>query len=221
MNYFAHGRRFVSRPYYLAGTAIPDWLSVVDRKVRVRSKSAAKFLDHPDPHVAALASGVVQHHRDDAWFHETTAFRELNWQFAVVLRNLLLETNGFRPSFVGHVLIEVLLDAALYADDITRLDQYYAALDQIDPLIVERAVNVMANRPNDQLAKFIPRFSEARFLYDYLDDGKLLGRLNMVMTRVRLPQLSDVVLEFLPDARRQVQLRKGELLQEPTSGESR
>ena len=37
MNYFAHGHRFVDDPYFLAGTAVPDWLSVVDRKVRVRA----------------------------------------------------------------------------------------------------------------------------------------------------------------------------------------
>ena len=33
MNYFAHGVRFLEDPYFLAGTAVPDWLSVVDRRV--------------------------------------------------------------------------------------------------------------------------------------------------------------------------------------------
>src|SRR3984957_18435669 len=38
MNYFAHGIRFVDRPWFLAGTALPDWLSVIDRRVRLRPK---------------------------------------------------------------------------------------------------------------------------------------------------------------------------------------
>ena len=28
VNYFAHGLRFLNRPHFLAGTAVPDWLSV-------------------------------------------------------------------------------------------------------------------------------------------------------------------------------------------------
>ena len=48
MNYFAHGRPFVDDPYFLAGTAVPDWLNVVDRRVRVRSKQARLFVDSAD-----------------------------------------------------------------------------------------------------------------------------------------------------------------------------
>ena len=41
MNYFAHGRHFIDQPYLLAGTAVPDWLNVVDRSVRARPARAA------------------------------------------------------------------------------------------------------------------------------------------------------------------------------------
>ena len=40
MNYFAHGYAFLDDPYFLAGTAVPDWLSVIDRRMRARSKLA-------------------------------------------------------------------------------------------------------------------------------------------------------------------------------------
>ena len=55
MNYFAHGRRFVEQPYVLAGTAVPDWLNVVDRKVRVRAQRALAMSDDADPSMAAVA----------------------------------------------------------------------------------------------------------------------------------------------------------------------
>ena len=38
MNYYAHGCRFVDRPYFLIGTAIPDMIRVSDKGVRVHSK---------------------------------------------------------------------------------------------------------------------------------------------------------------------------------------
>src|SRR5687768_7726430 len=111
MNYFAHGRRYVHDAYFLSGTAVPDWLNVVDRRVRVRSKAAQQFVDDSDPQVAALARGIVQHHYDDQWFHQTRAFAELSLRFTLEIRELLQPDDGFRPSFLGHILVELLLDA--------------------------------------------------------------------------------------------------------------
>src|ERR1041385_2901345 len=99
MNYLAHGWRFTQEPYFLAGTAVPDWLSVIDRKIRVRSRMAVEYVDDPDPLLAAVARGIVQHHADDAWFHATPAFNELNLKFAVQVRDALPGDEGFRPSF--------------------------------------------------------------------------------------------------------------------------
>src|SRR3990172_12807151 len=129
MNYFAHGRRFVSDPYFLAGTAVPDWLNVVDRRVRVRAGQARLHVDSPDERTARVAAGIVQHCDDDQWFHGTRAFAELSLELCQMLRDRLPADDGFRPHFLGHILVEILLDAALIADEPRRLDEYYAALD--------------------------------------------------------------------------------------------
>ncbi len=63
--------------------------------------------------LAHIARGIVEHHRDDAWFHETPAFHELSWQFTSRVKEILPEDEGFRPSFLGHILVEILLDAEL------------------------------------------------------------------------------------------------------------
>jgi hypothetical protein len=212
MNYFAHGRSFVDDPYFLAGTAVPDWLSVVDRGMRAKSKSAKPYLNHQDNRVAALAAGIVRHHHDDRWFHRTRSFVELSFQFTEVVRGVLPGDDGFRPSFLGHVLVELLLDAELIAEAPARLDAYYVALDQIDAPFVADTVNSMATRQSERLAGFIPLFCAERFLYDYGDDGKLLRRLNHVMRRLKLPLLPDQFLDILPGARQRVRGRRGELL---------
>lgn len=216
MNYFAHGYRSVDQPFHLAGTAVPDWLSVVDRRVRIRSSVAQRFLDSPDPGVGALAAGIVQHHADDAWFHRTRAFAELSWQFTVELRDQLTPDDGLRPSFLGHILVELLLDAALIEARPDLLQRYYHCLAQLDPQLIARIVNQIAPRPAAQLADFIPLFSAERFLYDYAEDAKLLYRLNMVMRRVGLPVLPHALTGWLPAARQRVRQRWRELL-DPTS----
>jgi hypothetical protein len=217
MNYFAHGRLFVDDPYFLAGTAVPDWLSVVDRRVRVRSAQAAQFVEAADPRVARLAAGIVQHHRDDDWFHATRAFAELSLALCGMLRERLGADLGFRPHFLGHILVEILLDAALIADEPQRLARYYAALDCLDPPAVEAAVNQIGPRSTQRLGRFIPLFSQERFLSDYADNGKLLFRLNQVMRRVGLPLLPVELIPLLAEARGMVARRKDELLEIPRS----
>jgi hypothetical protein len=212
MNYLAHGWRFANDPYFLAGTAGPDWLSVIDRKTRLRSKTAVEFVDDADPVLAAVARGIVQHHVDDGWFHATRAFTELNLEFALTIRDALPGDEGFRPSFLGHILVELLLDSTLAEDQPQRLDDYYAALAALDPMMTEAAIDKLATRPTERVAALIPRFIAERFLYDYLDDGKLLTRLNHIMRRVGLPLLPISLAELLPAMRRRVRERMEELL---------
>jgi hypothetical protein len=216
LNYFAHGRAFLHDPYFLAGTAVPDWLSVVDRRMRVRSKAAVPFASHEDKRWASVAAGIVQHLDDDRWFHATRAFAELSLQFTRLARERLSDDEGFRPSFLGHILVELLLDATLIATDVSRLDEYYRALEGMDADVVGNAVNAMATRTSQLLPVFIKRFCAERFLYDYLEDAKLVWRLNHVMRRVNLPQLPESFANVLPGARRQVDARQVELLTRPS-----
>ncbi len=211
MNYLAHGWRFTHDPYFVAGTAVPDWLCVADRAVRVRSKSAAEWIEHGDGRTSAIARGICQHHADDRWFHETRAFAELSLEFSRRVREVLSADDGFRPWFLGHILVELLLDAALLEQEPDRLASYFAAMGSVDAAVVESAVNRMAPRSTDRLAGFISLFCSERFLYDYSDDGKLLVRLNQVMRRVRLPVLPDALLELLPAMRDIVRGRQAEL----------
>jgi hypothetical protein len=212
MNYFAHGRRFTDEPYFLAGTAVPDWLNVVARRVKVRSKHARPFVDDADTRVAALARGIEQHHVDDRWFHETRSFAELSWHFTTLIRDQLPADGGLRPSFLGHILVEILLDACLIARAPAELDAYYQALAAVDGRWLETAVARMATGHPESLGDFLPLFIRERFLWDYLDDGKLCYRLNQVMRRVGLPVLPESFGELLPEMRHSVGQRQQELL---------
>jgi hypothetical protein len=221
MNYFAHGFRFTEDPYFLAGTALPDWLSVVDRGIRVRARQATPFVGHDAPEVASLARGVVQHHADDAWFHTSRAFTELSWHFTVLFRDALPPDEGWRPSFLGHILVEILLDAHLIEQNPEVLEAYYRAMAGLNAPEVQRAVNLMAARPTDRLVEWIPRFIEERFLVDYDSDARLRFRLDQVMRRVRLPELPESFCLVLPRARDEVHQRLAELIPpDPTDPET-
>ena len=212
MNYFAHGHRFVDDPYFLAGTAVPDWLSVVDRKVRARKNLAIPFRTDCDPWVASVAQGIVQHHEDDDWFHRGRDFSELSLEFTVEIRDRLAPDTSLRPSFLGHILVELLLDSCLISRDPARLNAYYSAVEQLDKTVVQRIVNRMTTRQTLHLQTMIGIFCRERFLYDYQDDQRLLFRLNQVMRRVHLPTLPDSFAHWLPVARIAVDGRADALL---------
>lgn len=242
MNYFAHALPFLDRPHFVAGTGVPDWLTVVDRRVRLRSRHAEAFLDAPDPCMAEVAAGVLQHLRDDAQFHASRAFAETSLELTAWVRDALGGKKGdrhrlperpfgcdaqtepvpvfasggdtsMRPAFLGHLLVELLLDATLAADHPNELTEYYRVLGQVAPDRVEAAVNRMAPCPTERLGVFIGLFLRERILWDYLEDEKLWIRLNQVMRRVRLDPLPRDFTALLPAARELVSERKDALLE--------
>jgi hypothetical protein len=197
MNYFTHAIRFLDRPWFAAGTAVPDWLSVIDRQVRVHSKTLEPMLaTFGSPEEREIAEGILQHLHDDQWFHATPGFAIATSRLTVAFRETTPDPD-FPASFLGHVVMELLLDAALRARHPELMGQYYDVLERVDPHLVESVVNRASRNPTDRLSKLIPLYIQERFLEDYSDPTRLLRRLNQVMRRVKLPGLPDAVLPVL------------------------
>ncbi len=213
MNYFAHALPFLDEPYFVAGTAVPDWLSVADRAVRLRAKNVEPLAGDPDRQTAAVARGLLQHLRDDAQFHKTRAFAETTMEISASIRGVLVADPGFRPSFLAHVLVEVLLDWTLAEDHPGGLDSYYRALELVNAAAVQEVVNRISARGTDRLTPMILLFCQSRILCDYGRDDKLWFRMNQVMHRVGFPPLPEGVQELFPVARQLVRRRQRDLLE--------
>ncbi len=218
MNFFAHGLRFLDRPYFVAGTAVPDWLSVADRLVRVRAKLIEPHLLGDGSPLAEVAAGAMQHLHDDGWFHSTRAFFEVSTSLAVSFREVLGTDDSHRTSFLGHVVTELLIDAELIEQHPGQIERYYEVLRGIEPLAVQQAVNAMVKTPTENLAPLIPRYIAERFLPDYLSDERLLHRLNQVLRRVKLPPLPAEAKSVLNRARPLIRDRLSDLLPEEHFG---
>lgn len=217
MNYLSHARRFLDRPYFVAGVAIPDWLSAVDRKVRVRSKGALQYLRtnatnlelQIDPLEATpqveIAKGIVQHIHDDKWFHLSESFVVLNARLSKSLRDRFDHQDSLKTNFFAHVAIELLMDACLVDQTPDLVNAYYQLIRNLDLEIIEEVVESISQKPlRGRLADFIQRFLDERFLADYQDDTSLLRRLNNVMSRVKLDAFPSSVVHWLADARSEV-----------------
>jgi hypothetical protein len=208
MNYFAHAYPHLADEtldaYFLAGLATPDWLTVVARRTKCRTRHVEPWLAHADPRWAALARGIARHHADDRWFHETRVFTELSLRFAKHIHKHCGDGADMRPSFLGHIFVELLLDAELIARDSRRLDRYYATIDRVDGAGVTAWIEQMSGGSAGELAAFIPRFVSVRFLADYAHDDLLCYRVNQVLCRVGLAELPETFGEIIPSMRQQV-----------------
>lgn len=196
-------------------TGMPDFLSVIDRRIRVRGRAAEQHLAAPDLEMRDVAAGIVTHIADDRWFHGGETFARMNLEFAVQLRDRLPGDAGFRPSFVGHILIEMLLDANYVIAQRQWVDQYYGLFNVAPLERIEACVNQITGKPSDRIAETLRRFADTRFLYDYADDKKLLMRLNQIMARVGLEPLPAAIQEWLPHARADVLANHTHLLNGP------
>ena len=197
MNYLAHGAHFTDHPYFLAGTAIPDWLSVADRKVRMRERNVKPLVDDSNSIPDQVARGVLQHLEDDHIFHQTRAFHETTGQMTRLFKTVLGTDDGFRPSFLGHVVSELILDAVLIEKFPKLLDNYYTALETVDPAAIQSAVNNMSRNTTERLSPLIPLFLKERFLIDYLTPEGMLYRLNQVMRRIKLNTVPNSATEVI------------------------
>ncbi len=195
----------------VAGTAVPDWLSVADRKVRVRSRRIHEHLDSLDSDLRTIAEGMLQHLHDDDLFHRSVRFVMLEAELSSRFRRIMPDRFDHRPPFLGHIVIELLLDDFITQQMPEVLDEYYAVLLQVSSLQIQEAVNAVAARSTENLAGFVQQFQASRFLYDYADNTRLLRRLNQVMKRVTLPSLEADCLPVLQESR-QLLLQHGEEL---------
>ncbi len=204
MNCFTHAIPFLSDPTLAVGCCVPDWLSAADRKCRIHEKSAAKFTEDSDPFVASVARGIIQHHQDDAWFHRTPSFIQVSQNFAISLRGVLRGNAGHRPSLLGHILVELLLDGWLITHNPGKLEQYYDCIQAVAMEDLQNAVNRMATKPTTNLTRYFAAYVDSRLLFDFTDDEQLLKHVNAILKRVRQEPLTDSILPWLGAARAQV-----------------
>ena len=219
MNYLAHGYCYVDRPYFLAGTALPDWLRVCGRRLRPSAVGASRGVvsregGAPGELSRELASGSERHYHDDFEFHTQAGFLEVSRQVTAGIRSRFPERRRLRRSFLGHVLTEMLLDSFLAKSRPDLLYRYYDALETIDSEEVQSVANGWLARSTDRLASVIGAFRRHRFLWDYLDDRGLSYRLGQVTRRVGLPELPPTFVDVVSEARELVERRSGELLRD-------
>jgi hypothetical protein len=230
MNYFAHGLPFLHRPralapYELTGAIVPDLVRVLERRrrvdlerIRVAGNGAPDNGHEEYAPRLALVRGILRHHADDLEFHASRRFQELSARVTALLRRDLDGGPRFRPSVIAHILVEMLLDAALIERDRRHLDRYYETLGRVDPVRLCRELEEVLGFLPERFAELWSAFLEDRFLADYSHDPGVAYRLDRVSRRARMPALPAGFAALLPAVRAWVREQDEALLPAATRG---
>jgi len=223
VNFLCHARH-QQTPYSTLGCLLPDLMSFF-REVRLRpSKLPA---DASSPRQRELLQGVHQHYVDDGWFHSTDAFVELNKELGDLLRagQPVVEGQRFRAHFLGHILLEMLLDAAW--ETVTpgatqrMYDHLQAVLDDDIEDEVHRFLASCGIEARPPVAMAMQRFVEEAFVHEYDRDERVHFRLGQVANRVRQPDLHEDLIPVISQARERVFARREALWTPPSAATGR
>ncbi len=179
MNYLAHAWTLErAAPGVVLGAALPDLMGAFDRRAPRLALDAARELEGRGE--VELGLGVRAHHAADASFHALPAFKALCARLRGELAPLELErVRGF---FAAHLLVEMLLDAALMEEDPALAPRFYEAIE-LAPRSAAARLCAGADAPGFEA--WIERFVRARFVLDYAKDERLVHRVEQVLSRAR------------------------------------
>jgi len=216
MNYLAHARDVLERPWVLAGTVLPDWVRIIDSRARLRPWMV-DGAGAPGSPRAELHEGLARHFEDDAWFHATDAFREVTDAIVALIRERHPDRpdRRMRASFYAHILLEMLLDAWILETRPGVSGQFSRAVLSLDhDVLVSEAVRV-TSRPVTGLIDIVGRFENPAVLAGYGNDREVARRLGVMGSRVRQPDLPADFESIVAEARSLVASRAADLLDGP------
>lgn len=211
MNYLAHAVDVLDDPWMVAGTSLPDWLRAVDRRARVRPEALA-LIDVVDGTCEArVKAGALKHHDDDLRFHTHDAFETLTHDAVRAIRALSPDPR-LRASALGHIVVEMLLDAVVEERRPGSTARYYDAVTQLEAGELARIVARFTGREVPAFTKLMPRFIHARFLFAYATDDGVVEALEGVAWRTGMPPPPAGTAEVVGALRPRVRAAASDLL---------
>ena len=223
MNCLSHAWKYLDDPWFAAGTCLPDWLGMMERKNKFRRAKVSSFiqLNEPTDNSTVLAKGILQHLADDDAFHGSIAFMETSLTVSRWVKEAVNSENMNRPAFVGHILVELLLDATIEMDNPGTLDHYYATIATVSAQDLQDSFYHLATKPTTRVQTFLSHYLSERFLFDYLRDDRLLVRMNGILNRVALDPLPTSILPTFAISRDLVWNRRQSLLDSVSDNSAR
>ena len=195
MNFLSHyyHEQPCDDPYFAAGLMLPDILSNYSHRAGTVVKLLPWRMAKPQTaELSALVAGIKQHYAVDGAFHPSDFFEENTHFIRRLITNYPFTCFARREYAVAHILLEIILDRSILRHSRKVCDLLYALLHQVDQEYVEVLLTQNGHIGHAcGAAGHFDRFRVQRFLYDYMDDHRLVELLGYINRRLGNPPLTD------------------------------
>lgn len=133
-------------------------------------------------------SGIEQHEKRDASWHNSEFFHEKTNAIKTILEKFGFTEGAYRPFFIAHVLLELGLDRQLLNMDPTTCEKMYNMLDEVDKGFV---MNIFkSSELAEKMWHFHQRLTHYRYVFEYTEDDRFFYAINRLMERAAQPGMN-------------------------------
>jgi acyl carrier protein phosphodiesterase len=181
-------------PSYNLGLVLPDLMGMVRRGWKLKQ---SHLQNHVIPVHKAIASGASAHLQMDDWFHKTDFFIRGRSLVKATLEEAGVTYPPYRPGFLSHVLLELLLDRLIVLHYTSMVSKFYRELAIVSVDWVRSFFESINLTFDDNFPAFFTQFINNQFAFRYAYDTPLLEALNQIAKRVSQPVFKDDQMEDL------------------------
>jgi hypothetical protein len=184
MNFLSHFyfERHHPYPERVLGVLLPDLLKNANKDLNIHpSRLAVDTFIHPQ--VAPIYEGWLRHIHTDRVFHNLPFFFEHTHALKLALQPLLVST-PIRPSFLSHIGLELLLDHLLIIDRLVDVEDFYDALEKVDPAAIRRFLQLSGVDDPQFFFHYFQGFMRHRYVASYVDLDQVVYALIQICKRV-------------------------------------
>ncbi|RZK48327.1 MAG: hypothetical protein EOO99_10590 [Pedobacter sp.] len=205
MNFLSHFyfEQQSPQPYQACGMLLPDLVKNAKYSGNLRPHKHPELFDRKES-LKALLIGWKRHLKVDLIFHQAPFFVLHSAQLKEALKPLLVDT-PIRPSFLGHIGLELLLDHLLVRDNKIHIPAFYEALDEVEKPILNEFLVLSGLTDTDAFFSFLDQFKSSRYLFSYQKLENISYALRRICLRLwpsdfpeaRLPELTACLGNYL------------------------
>lgn len=174
--------------YFAVGAATPDLLSIYNSRLRIKERHLKRLSEEEAGRVAPpFMEGLQKHFFADGVFHTSPLFHSETKRVSNLLIDYFPDLNIERKFFIGHILLELVLDKVLINQHPGILDSYYGHFESLQPFReVRKSLQIAVGHELPNYERYMTRFLRRRYLYDYAEPEHISWLLRRILRRVRI-----------------------------------
>lgn len=165
------------------GLLFPDFLGILNRDYKLGQYKS----DYAGPS-NHFVEGLDYHVRADAYWHDCVYFKEKCQLLKDVFTSFGFGERPYRPFFMTHVALELLIDRQLVLKDEAVCENMYHSLANVDSVFLDGLFQQRGE--TERMLNFLKNFIDRRYVFSYGDNEMFVYALNRLFSRIGHPQLT-------------------------------